>query len=91
MPLLSKFFVSAVFAIALYALGQSIPSRRTSFVVSGLLFLVVLVATQTFIVLKLRADSARDKQEMLDAIPPRPGAFDDEDSQKGGTRRRVLD
>lgn len=66
MLLFSKIFVSAVFAIALYALGQSIPSRRMSFLVSGVLFLVVLVATQAFIVLRLEADSERANQEVLD-------------------------
>jgi len=66
MLLASKLFVSAIFAVALYALGQSIPSRRLSFVVSGILFLVVLVATQSFIVLKMEADANRAGQEALD-------------------------
>lgn len=66
MLLFSKIFVSAVFAIALYALGQSVPSRRLSFILSGILFVVVLVATQAFIVLKLEADSERANQEALD-------------------------
>lgn len=70
MLLVSKFFVASVFAIALYALGQSIPSQRASFMVSGILFLVFLVATQAFIVLKLEADSARGKQEVLNGITP---------------------
>lgn len=65
MLLVSKLFVSAVFAVALYALGQSIPSRRLSFILSGLLFLVVLVTTQSFIVLKIEADSNRAEQEAL--------------------------
>ena len=69
MLLLSKVFVSAVFAIALYALGQSIPSRRNSFIVSGILFLVVLVTTQAFIMMRLEADSARVEQNVIDTLP----------------------
>jgi hypothetical protein len=72
MPLFSKLFVSAVFAVALYALGQSIPSRRMSFIVSGCLFLVVLVATQAFIVMRLRADSAKANQQVLDELVAPP-------------------
>ncbi len=90
MLLFSKVFVSSVFSIALYALGQSIPSRRTSFIVSGILFLVVLVATQSFIVLTLEADSAREKQEVLNGVtPPKPGI--DETPQEGVTQRRIVD
>lgn len=66
MLLISKIFVAAIFAIALFALGQSIPSRRMSFIVSGILFLVVLITTQAFIVMKLEADSVRVNQEALD-------------------------
>lgn len=92
MPLMSKVFVSSLFSIALYALGQSIPSRRTSFIVSGILFLVVLIATQAFIVLKLEADSERGKQEVLNGVTPTPGAFDaDEPPEEGVTQRRVID
>lgn len=92
MPLVSKVFVSSLFSIALYALGQSIPSRRTSFIVSGILFVVVLIATQAFIVLKLEADSERGKQEVLNGVTPTPGAFDaDEPPAEGVTRRRVID
>ncbi|MEL6603601.1 MAG: hypothetical protein AAFP20_10310 [Cyanobacteria bacterium J06614_10] len=68
MLLVSKIFVSAVFAIALFALGQSIPSRKLSFLVSGILFLVVLIATQAFIILRLESDSARASQEALDGL-----------------------
>ncbi|MEL6471796.1 MAG: hypothetical protein AAFQ74_18880 [Cyanobacteria bacterium J06623_4] len=68
MLLVSKIFVSAVFAIALFALGQSIPSRKLSFLVSGILFLVVLIATQAFIILRLESDSARANQEALDGL-----------------------
>jgi len=70
MLLVSKIFVAAVFAIALFALGQSIPSRRLSFIVSGILFLVVLFTTQAFIVLKLEADSTRANQEVLNELNP---------------------
>ena len=69
MVLPSKLFVSSIFAIALYALGQSIPSRRNSFIVSGILFLVVLVTTQAFIMMRLEADSVRAEQELLDSLP----------------------
>ncbi|MEM9152237.1 MAG: hypothetical protein AAGB19_17515 [Cyanobacteria bacterium P01_F01_bin.3] len=74
MLLVSKLFVSAIFAVALYALGQSIPSRRLSFVLSGFLFLVVLITTQSFIVLKMEADSQRANQEALGDFdaPPEP-------------------
>jgi phosphate/sulfate permease len=68
MPLLSKLFVSAIFGFALYALGQSIPSTRLSFIVSGILFLVVLVATQAFIVLRLEANTVKANQEALDKL-----------------------
>ena len=68
MLLVSKVFVSAVFAIALYALGQRVPSRRLSFILSGILFVIVLIATQAFIVLKLEADSERANQEALDGL-----------------------
>jgi len=67
MLLVSKLFVSAVFAVALYALGQSIPSQRLSFVLSGVLFVVVLVATQAFIVMKLDANADR-ADEVLDGL-----------------------
>lgn len=52
MPVVSRLFVAAVFAIALYALGQSIHSRRKSFAVAGTIFLMVLVATQLFILVR---------------------------------------
>lgn len=92
MLLVSKLFVSAVFAIALYALGQSIPSRRTSFIVSGILFLVVLITTQSFIVLKLDADSQKVKQEVLDGvIVPRGSGSEIPPAQEGVIQRRVVD
>lgn len=69
MLLFSKMFVAAIFAIALYALGQSIPSRRSSFIVSGILFLVVLVTTQAFIMMRLELDTERAEQRILDSLP----------------------
>mgnify|MGYP001802336921 CR=1 FL=1 len=78
MLLVSKLFISAVFAVALYALGQSIPSRRLSFVLSGVLFVVVLVATQAFIVLKLEADANRVGQDALDELYAPPERVIDE-------------
>lgn len=68
MPLFSKLFVSAIFSFALYALGRSIPDRTTSFVVSGVLFLVVLVATQMFIVMRLEADAGMTNRRALDEL-----------------------
>jgi hypothetical protein len=84
MPLLSKLFVSAIFGFALYALGQSIPSKRLSFIVSGILFLVVLIATQAFIVVRLEADTAKANQEAIDklAAPEGDGNQKSEDAQK---------
>ena len=78
MLLVSMLFVSASFAVALYALGRSVPSRRLSFVLSGLLFLVVLVTTQSFIVLKMEADSNRAGQEALDEFNAPPERVIDE-------------
>ncbi len=81
MALSSKLFVAAIFAFALYALGQSIPSRRTSFIVSGILFLVVLVATQAFMVMRLDANAEKDNQEALELVPSAqdkaPSVFDE--------------
>ncbi len=65
MLLVSKIFVSAIFALALYSLGQSIPSQRLSFIISGILFLIVLIGTQIFIVRRLEADSLKASQELL--------------------------
>lgn len=72
MVMFSKLFVSAVFAIALYALGQSIPSRKMSFLVSGALFIVMLIVTQVFIVLRLEADTIRANQEVLNGVKAVP-------------------
>ncbi|MEM6448937.1 MAG: hypothetical protein AAF703_01350 [Cyanobacteria bacterium P01_D01_bin.105] len=68
MPLISKLFVAAIFSFALYALGRSIPSQRTSFIVSGVLFLIVLVVTQLFIVMRLEADAGMANQRALDEL-----------------------
>ena len=68
MPLVSKLFVAAVFSLALYALGRSIPLPKTSFIVSGVLFLVVLVATQMFIVMRLKADAGMASQRALEEL-----------------------
>jgi hypothetical protein len=65
MSLISKLFVAAIFAFALYALGQSIPSRRMSFIVSGILFLVVLIAMQAFILMRLEAEATKANEELL--------------------------
>ena len=41
--------------------------------VSGILFLVVLVATQAFIVMRLEADASKANQTVLDElVPPSP-------------------
>ncbi|MGB3299922.1 MAG: hypothetical protein WBA76_16775 [Phormidesmis sp.] len=68
MVLVSKIFISAVFAFALYALGRSIPSKRLSFVVSGILFLVVLIATQAFIVIRLESSANNAGQDVLNEL-----------------------
>ncbi len=70
MLLASKIFVSAIFALALYSLGQSIPSQRLSFIVSGILFLIVLLGTQIFIVMRLEAVSSRANEELLNDLEP---------------------
>lgn len=84
MSLASKIFVAAIFAFALYALGQSIPSRRMSFIVSGILFLVVLVMTQAFIVIRLEADSKEASEKVLNELIESPGA---EEGQKEGKNK----
>ncbi len=68
MLLASKLFVAAIFAFALYALGQSIPSKRLSFIVSGILFLVVLIATQAFIVMRLEANTTKANEALLNGL-----------------------
>ncbi|MEO0458824.1 MAG: hypothetical protein AAF152_19900, partial [Cyanobacteria bacterium P01_A01_bin.114] len=64
MPLFSKLFLSAVFAIAIYAMGQSIPSTKLSFVLSGILFTIVLIASQSFIIYKMQVEEAAAEQEL---------------------------
>ncbi len=78
MLLTSKLFVSAVFGIALYALGQSIPSQRLSFLVSGILFMVVLITTQVFIVTRVQADANKAGQEALDELSNPDGEVEDQ-------------
>ena len=79
MLLVSKLFISAVFALALYALGQSIPSRRLSFVISGILFLVVLLGIQAFIVAALNADSSKSAQDDFGEPEPSIPLYDSDD------------
>ncbi|MGB3294451.1 MAG: hypothetical protein WBB01_15800 [Phormidesmis sp.] len=71
MLLVSKLFISAVFAFALYALGQSIPSRRLGFVVSGVLFLVVLLGIQVLIATTQKVDTDRiDQDDLVEPAEP---------------------
>ncbi|MEM8611986.1 MAG: hypothetical protein AAGF93_08200 [Cyanobacteria bacterium P01_H01_bin.105] len=64
MPVMSKIYLAAVFAIAIYALGQSIPSTKLSFTLSGVLFVIVLLATQTFIITKTQVEAEQAGQEL---------------------------
>ncbi len=64
MPLFSKLFLAAVFSIAIYALGQSVPSTRLSYLLSGVLFVVVLVTTQAFIIYKMQAEAEATGEEL---------------------------
>ena len=64
MPVMSKVYLAGVFAIAIYALGQSIPSTKLSFTLSGVVFVVVLLATQTFIITKTQAEAEQAGQEL---------------------------
>ncbi len=64
MPVMSKIYLAAVFAIAIYALGQSIPSTKLSFTLSGILFIIVLLATQTFIITKTQSEAEQAGQEL---------------------------
>ncbi|MEM8808377.1 MAG: hypothetical protein AAGF01_20350 [Cyanobacteria bacterium P01_G01_bin.38] len=79
MPLFSKLFLSAVFSIAIYALGQSIPSTKLSFVLSGVLFAIVLIASQSFIVFKMQAEEAAAEQELREQLGS-PVEEDDDDN-----------
>ncbi|MEL6139720.1 MAG: hypothetical protein AAFR42_20220 [Cyanobacteria bacterium J06628_6] len=64
MPLFSKLFLAAVFAIAIYALGQSVPSTRLSYLLSGVLFVIVLIATQTFIIFKTQVEAESTEEQL---------------------------
>ena len=68
MPVMSKIYLAAVFAIAIYALGQSIPSTKLSFTLSGILFVIVLLATQTFIITKTQAEAQQAGQELRERL-----------------------
>ncbi|NEP61368.1 MAG: hypothetical protein F6K31_31190 [Symploca sp. SIO2G7] len=72
MPVMSKIYLAAVFAIAIYALGQSIPSTKLSFTLSGTLFVIVLLATQTFIITKTQAEAERAGQELRQQLEGNP-------------------
>lgn len=64
MPVMGKIYLAAVFAIAIYALGQSIPSTKLSFTLSGILFIIVLLTTQTFIITKTQAEAEQAEAEL---------------------------
>ena len=68
MPVMSKIYLAAVFAIAIYALGQSIPSTKLSFTLSGVLFVIVLLATQTFIITKTQAEAEQAGEELRERL-----------------------
>ncbi|MEM9264709.1 MAG: hypothetical protein AAGA46_04220 [Cyanobacteria bacterium P01_F01_bin.13] len=68
MPIMSKIYLAAVFAIAIYALGQSIPSTKLSFTLSGIVFVIVLLATQTFIITKTQAEAQQAGQELRERL-----------------------
>ncbi|MEO0868473.1 MAG: hypothetical protein AAFY17_08485 [Cyanobacteria bacterium J06642_11] len=68
MPVMSKIYLAAVFAIAIYALGQSIPSTKLSFTLSGLLFVIVLITTQTFIITKTQAEAEQAGAELRERL-----------------------
>ncbi|MEM7797373.1 MAG: hypothetical protein AAF579_23320 [Cyanobacteria bacterium P01_C01_bin.118] len=64
MPVMGKIYLAAVFAIAIYALGQSVPSTKLSFTLSGILFVIVLLTTQTFIITKTQAEAEQAEAEL---------------------------
>lgn len=68
MPVMSKIYLAAVFAIAIYALGQSIPSTKLSFTLSGVLFIIVLLTTQTFIITKTQAEAEQAGAELRERL-----------------------
>lgn len=64
----SKLFLAAVFSISIFSLGKSIPSTRLSFMLSGALFVVVLVATQTFIVHKMQIEQEAAEEDLREQL-----------------------
>ncbi|MEM1240483.1 MAG: hypothetical protein AAGI45_11640 [Cyanobacteria bacterium P01_H01_bin.26] len=68
MPVMSKIYLAIVFAIAIYALGQSIPSTKLSFLLSGALFVVVLLATQTFIITKTQTEAQQAGEALRERL-----------------------
>jgi hypothetical protein len=74
MPLVSKLFVAAILSLAIYALGQSIPTPRLSFLVSGILFVAVLGGTQLFMTTKIRALQEAGRQQLLQELTNPPAA-----------------
>ena len=68
MPVMSKIYLAIVFAIAIYALGQSIPSTKLSFLLSGALFVVVLLATQTFIITKTQTEAEQAGEALRERL-----------------------
>ena len=73
MPLFSKLFLSAVFAVAIYALGQSVPSTRLSYTLSGILFVIVLVTTQAFILYRMQVEAESTGEELRQQFEEEPG------------------
>ena len=65
---MSKIYLAIVFAIAIYALGQSIPSTKLSFLLSGALFVVVLLATQTFIITKTQTEAEQAGEALRERL-----------------------
>jgi hypothetical protein len=78
MPIFSKLFLSAVFAVAIFALGKSIPSTKLSFLLSGILFLIVLIATQAFIIFKMQAEEEAAREQLRYELE-QPPVEEDED------------
>lgn len=74
MPLVSKLFVASMLALAIYAVGQSIPSTRLSFWVSGILLATVLGGTQVFMSTQLRAQEEAAEQQLLQEVGQPPQA-----------------
>ena len=68
MPVMSKIYLAIVFAIAIYALGQSIPSTKLSFLLSGALFVEVLLAPQTFIITKTQTEAEQAGEALRERL-----------------------